>query len=192
MKKTVKFLTLGLLAAGMFNLTACSSDDDDPVHIEDHESIEQMVVSVTPQQGGETLQYTYTNGEEQGQKITLVKGVPYVFEISAMNAKHDDHYENTISEILEEKEEHFFVYQTDLVNYTFTRADEPTSTRADGTKVGLKVNLTVNEAQTGKKIGFELKHQPTKVNATDNNGLGSSTGGATDIAVKFPIDVVVK
>ena len=190
--KAIKFLSLGLLTAGSLIFTSCNNDDDKrPEHVEDHEEISQVEVTVTPK-SGEGVKYVFNDGEQEGQKITLEEGVDYTFEVTALNAKHDDHYHNEIGEILEEKEEHFFVYQTNLTDYTFVREDTPSTTREDGSKLGLKVKLKVNKVQAGKYLSLELKHQPASVNPAANNGLGSVEGGATDISAKFPVEVVAK
>ena len=191
--KTVKFLSLSLLTAGSLIFTSCNSDDDDkrPEHVEDHGEISQVEVSVTPKDG-QVAKYIFTDGQSEGQKITLKEGTDYTFEVTALNVKHEDHYHNEIGEISEEKEEHFFVYQTNLTDYTFVRDDAPSTTREDGSKLGLKVKLEVNKVQAGKYLSLELKHQPASVNQAANNGLGSVEGGATDISAKFPVEVVAK
>lgn len=190
--KAIKFLSLGLLTAGSLIFTSCNNDDDQrPEHVEDHEEISQVEVTVTPKDG-EGMKYVFNVGQEEGQKITLQEGTEYTFEVTALNSKHEDHYHNEIGEISEEKEAHFFVYQTDLTDYTFVRDDGDETTRKDGTKLGLKVNLQVSKAQTGKYLSFDLKHQPASVDPVANNGLGSAKGGATDISVTFPVEVVAK
>ena len=188
--KAIKFLSLGLLTAGSLIFSSCNNDDDKrPEHVEDHEEISQVEVTVTPKDG-EGTKYLFTSGQTEGQKITLKEGADYTFEVTALNSKHEDHYHNEIGEISEEKEAHFFVYQTNLTDLTFVRMDSPETTRKDGTKLGLKVNLQVSKAQMGKYLSFELKHQPATVDPAANNGLGASTGGATDLAAKFPVEVV--
>ncbi|MBV7440942.1 hypothetical protein KRX57_05875 [Weeksellaceae bacterium TAE3-ERU29] len=187
--KAIKFLSLGLLTAGSLIFTSCNNDDDKrPEHVEDHEEISQVEVTVTPA-NGEAAKYVFNDDEKEGQKITLKEGVNYTFEVTALNSKHEDHYHNEIGEISEEKEAHFFVYQTDLTDYTFVRQDGPETTREDKTKLGLKVSLQVDKTQTGKYLSFELKHQPASVDPAANNGLGSAKGGATDISAKFPVEV---
>lgn len=188
--KKVKFLTLGLVASGLMFFTSCSSDDSrNPEHIEDHDQIESVVLSVTPTSGEDTktVTYTYKPGEEYGQTITLKKGVPYQFEVTQMNAADN---ENQVSEVLNEKEMHFFVYQTTLEDYTFKRADIAASTRKDGTKIGLKVDFTVNKVQSDKTLNITLMHQPSTVDPNANGGLGATTGGATDLSVKYKVNVV--
>ncbi|MDO5608361.1 MAG: hypothetical protein Q4G08_07905 [Capnocytophaga sp.] len=172
------------LAATAVIIASCSKDD--PKHIHDHEGIHEVEISVA-EVGGTATPTTYdVHAGEMGETISLSVGKTYEITIEALN---NDKHENILSEVIAEKDEHFFVYNTTLEGYTFTRIDESATTRTDGKKLGIKVRLTVSAAQSGKQLGIILKHQATAVSDTDNANLGSATGGATDLDVKFGVTV---
>ena len=84
--------------------------------------------------------------------------------------------ENILEEIVEEKDEHFFVYAT-TTSFTVVRAatDE---VRTDGESLGLNTTWTAGAAGTGT-ITAQLIHEPDTV--SDAGGFGSATGGEFDI-----------
>ena len=85
--------------------------------------------------------------------------------------------ENILTEIVEEKDEHFFVYAINGVNFTMVRAAND-EVRTDGESLGLNTTWTAGTA-AGGTITLQLVHEPTTVD--DTGGFGASTGGEFDI-----------
>lgn len=176
-----------LLAALSFTAVSCSNDDDNPEVIVDHEEISEVVIQVTNENSGDATSYTYRPGLDT-PTITVEKDVPYNFEITNFNAIDGDETENILEEIAEEKEEHFIVYNVTVPFSSFERMDTEETTREDGTKVGVSVDVTYSEAGTGI-YNFVLLHQPTTVDDDANDGQGSAEGGATDADVTYILEV---
>lgn len=183
MKNKFSILKKAILGISVFAAVSCSKDD--PKQIHDHEGIHEVIISVTESGTTSTTTYEFVDGQTLGETITLKKGKTYDFEVTNLNNDDD---ENIISEVVEEKDEHFFVYSTTLTDFVFTRTDTDKTTRTNGAKLGVNTQLTVNKSQTGNLV-IVLKHQATSVSDTANNNLGSSEGGATDVEVTFPVVV---
>lgn len=165
--------------------TACNNDDDTPEQIEDHEGIEEVVLRFTATDGTAT-DYSFTSGQSTGETINLAVNSTYAMEVVELNGEEDGVEGNLIGEIVEEVEDHFFVYELADVTFGFTRTDSAETTREDGTLVGVKAQIVTSTAGSGT-FKVILKHEPTSVDDSANNGLGSSEGGSTDVEATYPI-----
>lgn len=185
--KQFRILAIGLLTTGLF-FSSCSNDDKTPEHIHDHDSIHEVELTVSNADGTNPKTYSFEHGKDFGDKIELEKAKTYKFEITAFEAHKDGGHVNIIKHIIEEKDEHFIVYNTAGLDITLTREDDATTTRKDGNKLGIKTHVTGNKNASGIFM-FELKHEPTSVDANANNQFGSATGGSTDVLAKFPMEI---
>lgn len=172
------------LIATTVTIVSCNKKDD-PKEIHDHEGIHAIEFSITEKDNTSNKQEIEVHGEEQ-KTFQLSAGKTYVIEIEKL--ENNDH-QNILTDILSAKDEHFFVYSTTLDGYTFTRIDTDSSTRTDGKKMGLKVEITVPTAQSAKTLNIKLYHGPTSVSDTDNNNLGAATG-ETELDVNLTVNVV--
>ena len=188
--KKVQLLTFAFLTAAL-TLSSCSSDDDNPEHIHDHEGIEELVVTRTDADGSNPVEYIFEYGNAVGTDMNLSANTIYNFEITALNAHHDGEEENLIPEVIEAKDEHFFVFakSNSLDFAAFSRTDDAVSTRTDGHELGIKFQVTTGNSSSGN-FQVELKHQPTAVDANAQNGYGSATGGATDVLATYPVTIL--
>lgn len=185
--KKISFINLTILST-IFLFLSCSNDDT-PAYIHDHEGIHEVIIQRTNLDGTNPIEYEFVEGNIMGDVITLTNGNTYNFEIIALNAHEEDGDHNLIQETIEAVEEHFFLYsKSNDLAIDLERTDDATSTRNDGTKIGVKTRITANAVSSGN-LQFELKHQPTEVDDQANNNFGSSIGGATDLLAVFPVVV---
>ncbi|MXV37840.1 hypothetical protein GO491_03975 [Flavobacteriaceae bacterium Ap0902] len=188
MKKT-KILSAVCATAILF--TGCSSDDDTPEHIHDNEEIHEFIITQTDADGNNPMEYIFVAGDAiSDDVITLRPNSTYNFEVTGMMSHGaNDEEENIVGEIIEEKEEHFFVYEkTSSVDFSLIRTDDASTTRADGTKIGKKVQITTNNTGSGN-LTITLKHEPTSVDDSANNNFGSSVGGSSDVVATYSVNI---
>ena len=180
-------IALGLCIMGIS--FSCSSDDDNPVPIHDHEGIEELVIQQTASDGS-TQSYTFVAGNENGETIEMTAGETYDFEIIELNAHEENGEEhNILSDVVDAIDEHFFLYEKTIdADFSLTRTDDATTTNADGVKIGITVEVAANTASSGL-LTISLKHQSTTVSDSANNGFGSANGGATDVLARFPVTI---
>lgn len=168
----------------------CNSDDTIPEYIHDHEGIHEFIIQQTNLDGSHPVQYEFVEGNSVGETIRMTSGETYNFEIIALNAHEDDgHEHNILPEVLEAVEEHFFVYaKSQALNLSLVRTDEAISTQNDGTKIGVKTQITANAISSGN-LEITLKHQATEVDDLAHQQFGTAIGGATDVLVNFPVEI---
>ncbi len=175
--RKIRLFMIPVLFVALF--TSCS-DNDDPVVVVEQELITNVNV-------------IFTNAADAMDVVTLraisadgivaptltvsgpfTAGATYNAEITITDEVNN---ENILTEIVEEKDEHFFVYDQSGVAFTMMRAatDE---VRGDGELLGLRTTWTAGTAASGT-ITMQLIHEPTTVD--DAGGFGSASGGEFDI-----------
>lgn len=192
------FLLLGL---GFF-LASCS-DDDDPTIIEEEEeeAITRVLLTFTPEEGGDAITATWFDADGDGagaptiDEIDLVEGEEYTITMTLTNTLVSPE-EDITAEIAEEDDEHMFFFaftnnifsdptgdgnvdnRNDAINYN----DED----ANGNPVGLSTTWTAGEhTEAAGVFRVILKHQPDLKSATT-----TSEDGGTDVDITFPINIV--
>lgn len=174
--RKIKLFMIPVLFVALF--TACSDDDPAPV-------VEEELIT--------NVNVIFTNAADATDVVTLTAisadgivdptltvsgpftaGATYNATITITDEVND---ENILTEIVEEKDEHFFVYAQNGVNFTVTRAAND-EVRTDGESLGLNTTWVAGTA-AGGSITVQLIHEPTTV--SDDGGLGSATGGEFDI-----------
>ncbi len=181
--KTIKLLSLSVLAALTF--TACSDDDETPDVVHEEEVITTLTVSLVSGNETITLQTQDLDGDGPDTPVITVSGnlaanTVYDGSIVLLN-ETEDPAEDITEEVEEEDEEHQFFY---TVGTGLDVTTEYTNFDANGDELGTEFTLTTGDASSGE-LTFTLIHEPTK----PNTGL-EDAGGETDISATF--DIVVE
>ncbi|MGC4128398.1 MAG: hypothetical protein QM564_02305 [Bergeyella sp.] len=179
LKRLASILTVLLMA---FSLTSCNRDDDSVDDLP-QEEMTNVILKVTDSETGNTVDYNYIIGAASAPVINLTDGKSYLVETVFMNGDED-----VTEEIRDAKDEHFLLFDFPKSTINLSRQDPPSSTRTDGTKVGLvtkwDVVTVVNSSSPVVKI--TLIHEPATVSEAQNGtSWGSVTGGETDAEVTF-------
>ncbi|WP_108867758.1 type 1 periplasmic binding fold superfamily protein [Aquimarina aquimarini] len=196
---TRKFLSTLFIGGILF--TSCSSDDDNPVPVNEEELITKMTVSLV--NAGETVTLTVTDEDgadgPKDPQVTvsgnLNANTTYTGSVELLNGSVSP-AEIINEEIEEEADEHQFFYQTSTaLDITTTYTDKESDyKKADGTSfttenpVGLTFTLATKEAGTGT-LTVTLRHQPNKGATGVTGGDITNAGGETDITQSFDITV---
>lgn len=105
--KTIQILSFILF---IIIINSCN-DDEIPAYIHDHAGIEEIIITRTNEDGSNPIEFTYSAENTGETEIILNTNEIYNFEITAINAHHNGEEENLLPEIIEAKDEHFFVFQ---------------------------------------------------------------------------------
>lgn len=183
MKNTFKNITnITLVLFTALLVFSCRSNDDIPEDIHEHEEIEKMVVTITNKNDASDIQIINYIGGVADKHIHVHSGDVYAVELD-FQVKHDDHYHSVNDEIIEEKDEHFILYNFAGADVTVKRAADDI-VRTDGKKIGLKTEWIINNTTSTGKVNIKLNHGASSVNdnyPSTGNQLGSVTGGESDI-----------
>ena len=177
--KTIKLFFISMLALAF--VTSCSDDDDGPDPIIDQELITNVNVIFTPSNSANevvTLSAVSADGiVAPNLNVTgdFVSGETYNATITITDEVNG---ENILEEIVEEKDEHFFVYSINSVDFTSMTRSANDEVRSDGESLGLNTTWVAGAAGSGS-ITVQLIHEPTSV--SDDNGFGSASGGEFDV-----------
>lgn len=181
--KTIKLLSM--MAFASIVLTSCS-DDDEPVEVNEEETITTMIVSLAPMGGGTTITLTSQDldGDGPNAPVLTVSGnlaasTTYNGSVTFSNETESPAEDITV-EVEEEGEEHqlIYVYSGAISNIYNLDVD------AGGNDLGLSFDLDTDAAGSGN-IAVTLRHEPTK----PNDGTLTGAGGSTDFTASFSITV---
>ncbi|MFK8056188.1 MAG: type 1 periplasmic binding fold superfamily protein [Saprospiraceae bacterium] len=176
-KSTINFLFFSLAAT---TWTACSVDDDIIVCCFPPELITTVNVDLLSSSSAATLTFQDIDGPGGNDGVTtgatLSANTSYSFTTTFLNESVTPTEDVTV-EVREEGTEHFVLYTSGALNFTFALSDLDT----DGNPIGLTGTLTTGDAGAGD-MQLILRHEPTKTST-------GATGGETDIDVTFPITV---
>ena len=174
--RKIKLFMIPVLFVAVF--TSCSDDDPAPVNAEEVITNVNVIFTNT---ADATDVVTLTAISADGIVApTLTVSGPFTTgaEYSATVTITDEvNNENILTEVVEEKDEHFFVYNANGVSFLMARAAND-EVRTDGVSLGLNTTWTAGGAATGT-ITVQLIHEPTTV--SDAGGFGSASGGEFDI-----------
>lgn len=187
--KTLKQLSLILLASIVF--TACSNDDDgsNPEPVNEEEVITTLKATLTPVGGGTpiTLQTQDLDGDGPDPAVITVSSAlavntTYDGSLLLLN-ETESPAEEINEEIEEEDDEHQFFYQASNAVATFAYADFD----GNGNPVGLEFTLTTAATASAGNITITLRHEPSKSAEGVSDGEITNAGGETDIQAVFPV-----
>jgi len=181
--KTSLFRLLLLLALP-FVFTACD-DDKDPAPVDENEVITTVTYTLTPVGGGTPVSVTFRDpdGDQGSQQptigsLTLAANTAYTGAISVLDETKSP-AGNTTADILEEADEHLFVYTVNPAGLlTIARTDKD----KNNLEVGLATSLQTRATAGTGTLNIVLRHQPGVKN-------GTATPGSSDVDVTFPVTV---
>lgn len=164
-------------------------DRDIPEDIHEHEEIELITLTVTEQGNPSQQQEIKYIGGVASEKLLLEPGKSYLASLDFFHG-HDDHYHSMLEEIIEERDEHFIVYELAGIEAKFERTLDD-MTRSDGNKLGLSARITVESVASPAAINIKLIHAPSRVNMnypSNEKQLGEVTGGEADVNMTIPVN----
>lgn len=176
-----KFLNIMLVLFASLLIFSCRNNDT-PEDIHEHEEIEKVVLKLSDKADAANVQTINYIGGKADKDLVLVKGKTYAAELDFFT-KHNGAYESMMSEIIDEKDQHFVTYEFAGVDVNILRSAADI-VRKDGKKLGIKTEWAVNGAPASAKVNVKLFHAPTSVNdnaPSPNNQLGTVTGGEADV-----------
>ncbi|QBJ86500.1 hypothetical protein DDI74_09605 [Chryseobacterium gleum] len=188
-KNTTLILGLVFLAVSL-SLTSCNRSDDEADDLP-QEELSDVLLRVTDVATGTPVVYDYQVNSTTNPNVKLINGHTYNVEVIFKNSDED-----ATQEIKDAKDEHFLVYNFPNSDITLTRTDDASSTRGDGSRVGLKtkwvVNTAVKNTSAPSQLVLTLFHEPVTVSeasAVSGNGViyGTHTGGETDAQANYNI-----
>lgn len=183
--KTIKLLAIALVAVLTF--TACSDDDDPAVVLPEELITDVNVIFTNAADPNDIVTLTGVSPDGVVEPTLSVSGpftagAVYNATITITDEVND---ENILEEIIEEADEHFFVYSINGVNFTMARAGNDVLD-SDGISIGLNTTWTANAATTGT-LTVQLVHEPSTV--VDDGSFGSASGGEFDINNTWNVEI---
>ena len=166
-----------------------SCEKDEPVIVDPPEVITTLTYTLTPNDGGDTVELSFKDLDGDGGNApeivggTLTTNTTYVGALGLLN-EQESPAGDIGAEVSEEDEEHQFFFQTSIAGMDISYTDED----ADGNPVGLNTELTTTDAGNGT-ITIILRHEPSKGATGVSDGDITNAGGETDIEVTFNVDV---
>jgi len=182
------FLKATLLSA-TFALALSACKKDDPATPVEQELITTLRLRVTGVDGLlKTFNYKIENGFGSGSQGTIqidtIKLAPnstYTVIAQVLNEKEDP-AEDVTTEVISEKEEHLFLYNSNPATGAGSLTTSNGSKDANNLPFNQTITFTTGAAGTGA-LTVHLNHEPT-----DKNGTTPQTsGGETDVEAMFPV-----
>lgn len=187
--KTFKKISILFLATLVFS--ACSSDDDSPIPVNEEEVITTLTAEFTPVGGGSTitLRSRDLDGDGPNPPVITVSGpfavsTTYNGRLIILN-ETETPAEIINSEIEEEDDEHQFFFQATNGIGTFNYVDFD----GDGNPLGLAFTMTTSQSAATGRLTITLRHEPNKDAAGVSEGDITNAGGETDIQASFSVMV---
>ena len=175
-------------------LTACAcADTENPQEVNDNELITTVVLSFTPQTGGDVLEFRWADPENDGSPemddIVLLDSADYEVTVAFLN-ELEDPAEDITGEVAAEADEHQVFFTGTAVEGPAT-ADNPDAvithayadTDANGFPVGLD-NVVVTEATGTGTFTVTLRHLPPE------NEISVKTGSLADDVAASGFDAI--
>ncbi len=187
MKRLIFSMSIG--AALFFN--SCDSDDNTPPVVNEEELITTVVLTFTPQSGGNILEFRFTDIDGTGGNAPVISAdilpdsTAFDMSIQFLNESVSP-AEDITAEVLAEAEDHqvFYVIESGLqMDFSYEDMD------ADGNPIGLLNTFYTGAPGTGE-LQVILRHEPNKDAQGVSVGDIANAGGETDVEVSF--DVVIQ
>jgi hypothetical protein len=207
---TRSFAALALMTA---TLGACEPDHDDHDHDHDNEIISRVVLTFTPQDGGDPLTFTFDDPDGDGgvsgvsERIELAAGAQYDLTLSFENGLVDP-AEDLTAEITDEAEDHMVFIVGDVVgpaststtalisqSYADLESTYGDNAVGDDLPVGIKHTVEAMDAGEGT-FRVLLRHLPPLGDEPQKTGdlpadlaAGRDLPGSVDVDVSFELVV---
>jgi hypothetical protein len=171
-------------------ILAASCSDDDPLIVNEEELITTLMVTLTPQSGGDiiTLKSTDLDGDGPNEPEISVSGsltanTIYTGVTSVLN-ETEDPAENITLEVEEEGVDHqfFYTFTNSLATTTYSDSDE------NGAPIGIDFTLTTTEAGS-EVLTVTLIHEPNKSGDDVFEGDITNADGETDAEASFSLTI---
>jgi hypothetical protein len=167
----------------VISLNACKKDELPDV--EEEELITTITLTFTNSTNASDVRtITWRDLDGDGgnapviSSLALRAGTVYNVAVTSVLNETETPAEDIRAEIVEEKDEHLFVYKTTGANLTFSNFDVDSKNLA----VGLTARATTTTASTGT-FTIVLRHQP------DGIKNGTEAPGSTDLEATFPVSI---
>lgn len=170
-------------------LAVSSCKKEDPIIPNEEEVITTLVYTLTPQDGGNTVEFRFTDLDGDGGDApvitngTLDTNTVYNGSLSLLNETETPAEEIT-EEIEEEAEDHQLFFTLSGVSASVDYADAD----ADGNPIGLFTTVSTTTASTGTLV-VTLRHELSKGAEGVSAGDITNAGGETDIEVTFDVTI---
>lgn len=172
----------------IMSLTSCSSDD--PEIVNEEELITTLKVTLTPNEGGETviLEYKDLDGDGPNDPETTITGnlvanKTYTGVTQVLNETESPAEDITL-EVEEEGDEHqfFYIFSNSIATVNYTDVDK------NGRPIGINFTFTTTSAQIGN-LTVILRHEPNKAASGVSEGNITNAGGETDVEANFSLTI---
>ena len=180
LKQQLKF---GLIAAivTVISITGCKKDNELP-NVDEEELITTLRLKfVNSGNAADVRTFSYRDLDGTGgnaptiEQIRLAANATYVMTVDAVLNESETPAEDIKAEIVEEADEHLFVYKKTGANLTITVTDKD----VNNLPIGLAANAVTGAVSTGT-LQVLLRHQPGTKNGTE-------TPGSSDIDAMFNV-----
>ncbi len=187
MKKLI--FSFATLTAILF--TSCDPDDNTPPVVNEEELITTVIMTFTPQGGGNALEFRFTDLDGTGGNAPVIAADDLpdstTFDVTVQFLNETENpAEDITAEVLAEAEEHqvFFLIEQGLqMDFDYEDMD------ADGNPIGLLNTFYTGTPGMGE-LQLVLRHEPNKNAQGVSVGDIANAGGETDVEVTF--DVVIQ
>jgi len=182
MKKTIQkiYFFLGFLVL----FTGCKKDDHNH---NDHDVINKLSLELTAGSEIITLSFDDPDGDG-GMAPTILGGILKSNTIYngtiRIYTKHDSHYDELTSEIVNEADVHQFFFSSTVSGIVVNYTDKDGSNNP----IGLSHTIRTGASGTGS-LRVVLRHEPDKNASGVSSGDITNAGGETDIDISFPITI---
>lgn len=182
MKKITQIILFSIGCLVLSN--GCKKDDHNH---NDHDVINRLTLEL--KSGSETITLSFDDPDgDGGVSPTIVGGTLKSNSIYngtiRIYTKHDSHYDELTSEIVDEGTVHQFFFNSTVAGVLVNYADKDSSNNP----IGLSHTFNTGASGTGI-LRLVLRHEPDKNAQGVSSGDITNAGGETDIDVSFPITI---
>jgi len=184
----IKYFLFSLtLILGSLFITNCGTES---ITLEPQQNITRLTYTLTPENGGQTVVFTYDDEDGSGGSTatisggTLNKSTIYFGEVELLAISNDTIIDITASIRQDGRDNQFFYTSSNpALIVSYEDAD------LDGNPIGISSKLTtVNNTGEGP-LNLTLIHNPDKDGLAVSGGNKSLAGGRTDFDIDFPVIV---
>ncbi|MGW8121043.1 hypothetical protein ACV07N_00175 [Roseivirga echinicomitans] len=183
----IKLYSLAVFAA-LLTVTACGSDDPEPVNQEELITTLRVTFTGTGPNDGEVVVATFKdldgtggNPPEITDPVFLTANAAYDVSVVLLNETQSP-AEDITKEVEEEADEHQLFFIANNISLTYQYSDQD----INDNPIGLEGNVVVSSAGSGT-LQVLLIHEPNKNAIGVSAGNPENAGGETDLSVTFNV-----